>query len=337
MINIKNRRYIGNKSSMLTKIVESIKEFGYDNNMVFADLFGGTGVVSYEIAQMGNPIIVNDFLYSNYVSYKAWFSNQKVDIDKLNKLYEKYDALKYDEIPLNYFSNIYGDKYFSINDAKKIGYIRDDIEKIKESLNEREYYILLTSLLYATDKIANTVGHFESFLKKKPTDSNFKLPILDILSLEKCTIYSEDANSLAKKIKADIVYLDPPYNARQYVNFYHVLENLARWNKPTEFEGDSMKFKRDELKSGYSRSKAPILFKDLIESLDCKLIVVSYNNTYTAQSTASNNKISEEELLEILNQKGKVTKKEFGYKFFNTGKTNFKEHKEFIFICEVGK
>ena len=335
MINIKNRRYIGNKSSMLSKIMECVGNESYTTDMSVADLFAGTGVVAYEFAKKGHPVIVNDLLYSNYVSYKAWFSNQEVDFSKLESILNVYNSIDYDEINENYFSNIYGNKYFSINDAKKIGFIRDDIEKIKNQLNEREYYILLSSLIYATDKIANTVGHFESFLKKAPEDTNFKLALLDIKIIENCSVYSEDANALAKNIKADIVYLDPPYNARQYINFYHVLENLARWNKPTEFEGNSMKFKRDELKSGYSRSVAPVLFKDLIDSLDCKLIIVSYNNTYSAQSSASNNKIQEEELLSILESKGKVTKKEYSYKFFNTGKTNFKEHKEFIFVCEV--
>lgn len=335
MINIKNRRYIGNKSSMLSNIVKCLEEIEYSKDYVVADLFAGTGVVAYEFANMGNPVIVNDLLYSNYVSYKAWFSNENIDIDKLNNILSKYNSLNYEEIEENYFSNIYANKYFSLNDAKKIGYIRDDIEFIKENINEREYYILLTSLLYATDKIANTVGHFEAYLKKAPIDSNFKLSMLDIKNLKNCVVYSEDANTLAKSIKADIVYLDPPYNARQYVNFYHVLENLARWNKPTEFEGNSMKFKRDELKSGYSKSKAPELFKDLIDSLDCKIIIVSYNNTYSAKSTASNNKIQEQEIINILESKGKVTKKKYNYKFFNTGKTDFKEHKEFIFICEV--
>ncbi|MBU4457771.1 MAG: DNA adenine methylase, partial [Candidatus Omnitrophica bacterium] len=40
--------------------------------------------------------------------------------------------------------------------------------------------------------------------------------------------------------KCDVAYIDPPYNARQYINFYHVLENLAKWEKPVEFEGKSI-------------------------------------------------------------------------------------------------
>ncbi len=97
-----------------------------------------------------------------------------------------------------------------------------------------------------------------------------------------------------------------------------------------------MKFKRNELKSGYCRAKtAKKLFKQLIEDIKCKLIVVSYNNTYDAKSTSSNNTISEEDIIEILKQKGKVTIKEKEYKYFNAGKTDLKGHKELLYICEV--
>ena len=149
-------------------------------------------------------------------------------------------------------------------------------------------------------------------------------------------IYNEDANELVKKVKCDIAYIDPPYNARQYVNFYHVLENLARWNKPREFEGNSMKFKRNELKSGYCRrNTAKKLFADLINALNTKLIVVSYNNTYDAKSSSSNNTILPNEILDILHKKGNVIVKEKDYKSFNAGKTDSSGHKEILYICEV--
>ena len=144
-----------------------------------------------------------------------------------------------------------------------------------------------------------------------------------------------DANELIKKIKADIIYLDPPYNSRQYINFYHVLENLVKWDKPTEFEGISMKYKRDNLKSGYSQAKAPLLMEDLVKHAKCKLLIVSYNNTYNARSGASNNKITEKELYDILSKKGKTTVIEIDYKSFNAGKTNLDNHKEKLYVCEV--
>ncbi len=337
MIKISNRRYIGNKTKLLDEIYNSIPSGLISNESVFADLFAGTGTVASFFAQKGLSVIANDILYSNFVAYKAWLGSGKFDIEIIKNHLSFFNALTYDEIPENYFSDIYAYKYFSFNDAKKIGFIREYIEEKKNGLAEREYFILLTSLLYAADKIANTVGHFESFLKKTPVDSNFKMELPEITSNIKAALYNIDANILAKQIKCDIAYIDPPYNARQYVNFYHVLENLARWNKPTEFEGNSMKFKRNELKSGYSRSQAPILFEALIDSLDCKFIVVSYNNTYTARSVASNNKITEEQIIQILSKKGVVNKKSIDYAYFNAGKTDLKNHQEYIFTCEVNR
>lgn len=335
---INNRRYIGSKTSLLSNIDKVISKYYTDYNFIFADLFSGTGVVAEHFFEKGCKVIVNDILYSNYVSYQTWMSNGKFDIKKITELIEKFNSINPAEISDNYFSDKFGNKYFHINDAKKIGDIREKIEEIKNSLSEREYYILLSSLLYETDKIANTCGHFESFLNSDPEEKGVSLRIPEIYDVNNMNeIYCEDANLLVKRVNADVVYIDPPYNARQYVNFYHVLENLARWEKPEDLEGNSMKFKRNHLKSDYSKSKAPIVFKDLIDNIDASLIVVSYNNTYNAKSGASNNKISEKQLLEILKAKGKVSRKEIKYKAFNAGKTDFNNHKEYLYVCEVFK
>ncbi len=334
-LSINNRRYIGSKTKLLPHILEAAYTSAGSNDFSFADLFGGTGVVAYEFAKRGHSVIVNDILLSNVVAYTAWMGKECVQEDKLIQIFDYLNTLHYDKIDDNYFSSIYGGKYFSHNDAKKIGFIRDYIEQIKPQLSYREYCILLTSLLYTADKIANTVGHFESFLNRQPQDTDFILPPLELHPTATAQIFNEDANELAKHIQADVVYLDPPYNARQYINFYHVLENLVRWNKPTDFEGNSMKFKRDNLKSGYSRSVAPALFQDLVSSLQCRVIIVSYNNTYNARSVASNNKIQEEEIMRILSEKGEVTKTGIDYHSFNAGKTDLPNHKEYLFICCV--
>ena len=333
---INNRRYIGSKTNLLDKIDEVIKKYYNNYNFVFADPFAGTGVVSEFFYEKGCKVIVNDILYSNYVSYMTWMSNEKYDEDKIKKIINEYNQLDPSIVESNYFSDKFGDKYYHVNDAKIIGYIREDLESKKELLNEREFYIILSSLIYEADKIANTVGHFESFLNKPPTEKGVKLRIPEIHNKENNNeIYCEDANKLIRKIEDDVIYIDPPYNARQYVNFYHVLENLAQWKKPEELEGNSMKFKRNHLKSDYSKSKAPEVFEDLINNINAKLIVVSYNNTYNARSGASNNKISEEQLTNILKNKGKVTRIEIKYKAFNAGKTDFNNHKEYLYVCEV--
>lgn len=330
---ISNRRYAGSKRALLNDIYESITPY-FKGRAVFADLFAGTGVVSSFMLEKGMDVIVNDTLRSNYIAYQAWFGDGNFNVEKLEKLVSEFNSIDGNTLEQNYFSNIYGNKYFSISDAKKIGYLRDKISNIR--LTERERNILLASLMYATDKIANTVGHFEHFLSKPPADKGIvlRLPKLNKFS-GGVTIYNIDANKLVHNITCDIAYIDPPYNARQYINFYHVLENLVRWKKPVEFEGTSMKFKRSDLKSDYSKAKAPEVFKDLIDSLRAKLIVVSYNNTYSAKSSASNNKITESQLLSILSAKGKVAIKKIKHKFFNSGKTDFQDHKEILYTCET--
>ncbi len=337
MLEMKNRRYIGSKQKLLDRIYEIISQLSIDDeNIVFADIFSGTGVVAEKFIQNGYEIIVNDMLKQNVLSYKTWLSDENYDSKKIESLIEKYNEIDPKGIEENYFSNIYGGKYFSVNDSKLIGHIREDIENKSKELNDREYSIILTSLIYSVDKIANTVGHFEHYLSKGLVDKglNMRFPLIKDYD-NKAWIFNEDSNNLVKKIKCDIAYIDPPYNARQYINFYHVLENLANWDKPTEFEGKSMKFKRDHLKSDYSKSKAPQVFEDLIKNIDSKYIIVSYNNTYSANSNASNNKISEDEIKSILKRKGSLVIHELDHKHFNSGKTNFKEHKEYLYVCEV--
>ncbi len=333
---INNRRYIGCKTKLLEYINKEVEKYHFKDGSSFVDLFAGTGVVAYYFAQKGYKTIVNDLLYSNYVVYKALLGKEKMSLSKIDKLISKFNSINSKRLQDNYFSKTYGNKYFSINDAKKIGYIRDEIETNKNKLNKREYFYLISCLIYSCDKIANTVGHYESFLKTKPLDKNFILKPIEIDSnITPGIIYNSDANLLSKKINADIVYLDPPYNARQYVNFYHVLENLARWNKPTVFEGNSMKFKRNELKSNYCRKKAPQLFDELIKNLKCKLIIVSYSNTYKAGSISSVNTISPGQILDSLKKKGNVIVKKIKYPAFNSGKTDMSNHKEILYICEV--
>ena len=138
--------------------------------------------------------------------------------------------------------------------------------------------------------------------------------------------------SYSKQIKC--IYIDPPYNSRQYSRFYHLLENLVKWKKP-KLEGIALKPPVENM-SEYCRSNAPHVFADLIDNLQCKFIAVSYNNTYNSKSSSSKNKISLEQIEEILNKKGVTKRYERSYKYFNSGKTDFKDHKEILFITRVG-
>ncbi len=139
---------------------------------------------------------------------------------------------------------------------------------------------------------------------------------------------------MVRKVKADIAFIDPPYNSRQYSRFYHVLENVVQWKKP-QLEGTALKPQAENM-SEYCRSSAPEVFADLIKHIDVKYLVVTYNNTYNSKSSSSKNKITLEEIKDILSSKGQTTVYEKKHQCFNAGKTEFDDHKEFVFITKVG-
>ena len=336
-LNINNRRYLGSKYKLLnfidTTIRDNCKEFES-----FFDVFGGTGVVSNYFYEQGKKIYINDILKSNYCAYRAFLGNEKFSVRKIQKIIKEYNGLK--DLKSNYFSRTYKNTYFSENDCKKIGYIREDIEKkyTNKEINEREKYILITSLIYSMDRIANTVGHYDAYRKKQKLGDLFVMIELDINRKihSKNEIYNMDSNKLVKQIEADIAYIDPPYNSRQYGDAYHLLENVAEWKKPKVY-GVAKKMDRSNLKSNYCTNKAADSFKDLIENCKCKYIIVSYNNMGKKGDSRSQAKISDTEILEILNKKGKVQVFEKDFSFFTTGKTDIEDHKERLFLCEVCK
>lgn len=326
-----NRRYTGSKAKLVDWIIKiAAKEC---SGRIFADIFAGTGVVAAAAAKNYDEIILNDFLFSNQVIYKAFFAKGNFDESKINKLIEQYNNINAEKVDPNYFSINFGGKYFSVENAKTIGFIREDIEKRKNRLTEKEYSIILASLLYAVDKIANTVGHYDAYIRKNPKTKQLVLKMIHQIKNKKVTIYAKDANELAKKIYSDIVYIDPPYNSRQYSRFYHLLENLVKWEKPG-LTGTALK-PPPELASEYSKSNAPKVFADLIENLKCKFIIVSYNNTYFSKSHSSRNKIQLKEIVNTLKKRGVTKIYRRSHRFFNSGKTNFENHQEWLFLTKI--
>lgn len=335
-MNINNRRYTGSKYKLMPWIKKLILDNCPEHDSLF-DVFGGTGIVTAELLDITNINIINDFLFSNEVIYKAFFGNGKYSIDKIKEYEKKYNSIDKKNLKDNYVSQNYGDKYFRYDDAKLIGEIRENIQNDFEKghLNEQEYSILLASLLYSFDRCANTVGHYEAYIKGKEIRSEFIFQLIEpIKSSNSIYIFREDANELAKQINADIAFIDPPYNSRQYSRFYHVMETITKWEKP-KLSGVAMKPPVENM-SDYCRNSAPIVFEDLVKNLNVKYIVVTYNNTYDSKSSSSRNKITLAQIKEILEKKGNTQIFETNYHRFNAGKTNASNHKELVFITKVG-
>ena len=330
---INNRRYLGNKYKLLP-FIKRVVDTECRNIESVADIFAGTGAVSSAFVD-DKIIITNDLMYSNYICNYAWFSGQSYNPQVVIDYVVKYNQLE--NLEDNYMSENFGNTYFSIEDCLRIGFIREDVENNFKSgkINKRERAILITSLLYAMDKIANTCGHYDAYRKNVKFEKSLELfvPLAKVQNNENNLCFNMDANDLVKNIYADLVYIDPPYNSRQYCDAYHLLENVALWQKP-EVHGVARKMDRKNMKSQYCTKNATLVFEQLINDINARYILFSYNNMETKGNDRSNAKIADSDIMRILNNKGEVKVFEEDYKPFTTGKSDIKGNKERLFLCE---
>jgi len=333
LLQIQSRRYLGNKFKLLNFIREIVEKRCKEYKS-FCDIFAGTGVVGDEFNDSDARTISNESLYSNYVSLCAWLSPEQFDRGKIAGYIHMLNNIR--PVKENYVSHYFAGTYFTIENARKIGAIRERIEELH--LKFKEKCILLTSLLYAIDKVANTCGHYDAFRRILDTTTPIRLLVPDIRQDEnrQNEIHNEDANRLIRKIKMDVLYIDPPYNSRHYCDSYHLLENIIAWKKPKTF-GVARKMLRSDLKSQYCLKEAPKAFDDLISNADCRYILVSYNNMAGKGNQRSNARIKDGEIIRILSKRGETEIFETKFKSFTTGKSKIQDHTERVFFCEVLK
>lgn len=265
--------------------------------------------------------------------YRAFFAPGNWSEEKVQDIINMFNSVELNRIRENYFSKNFGGKYFYHDTAKKVGYIRERLKNMHGELTDKEYAVLMASLIYSIDRHANTMGHFDAYHKKAPVAHQFVMRMIEAESFGGVEIHQEDANRLARNINVDLTYLDPPYNSRQYSRFYHVYENLVQWKKP-QLYGTALKPKEENM-SEYCRNAAFSAFTDLVSHIKSRYLVVSYNNTYHSKSTSSENKIKLEQLEDVLSKCGRTQVFNHEFKAFNSGKTEFDDHREYLFITEV--
>lgn len=338
LFNISNRRYLGNKYKLLDWIKFIVNEQCGDIESFF-DVFSGTGSVAS--AFIDKRLVVNDMMYSNYMAALCWFSSEKIDRLKLEEtltFYNNFDATN----ELNYMSENFSNTYFDEITCKKIGFIRDHVEDLFAShkINEREKASIITSLFYAMDRISHTCGHYDSFIRdgRYSGTLGLRMPDNDYELNPQNQIFCADSNIIADKVDVDIAYLDPPYNSRQYCDAYHLLENVATWAKPEVF-GVAKKMDRTLMKSKYCKSvEATKALEDLVMKLNCRYILLSYNNNGKKLQVRSNAKMTDEEIVKILSKRGYVKVFTIDYRGFDAGKSEMnKDNQERLFLCSVNR
>lgn len=322
--------YIGSKFKLSSFLEENIKQTLKENNaknlseIVFCDLFTGTAAVSKIFKTQVKKIIANDKEYYSFVLAKNYIGNHK-KIKRKDELIESLNNLELLKSKISFNYSTLGKEnrqYFSEKNAMKIDAIRSKIEewKNKKFINEEEYFFLLASLLESADKVANTASVYGAYLKhiKKSAQKELILKPAEFeINENKHEIFNEDSNILIKKIKGDILYLDPPYNAREYGANYHLLNTIALYD---DFTAKGKTGLRDYEKSNWcKKDKVYNELKSLIENADFKFIFLSYND----EGLLSLNQIKE-----IFESAGKYSLKSKTYKRFKADNNRLNKRDE---------
>lgn len=302
-------RYIGGKSLLLNNIEMVIKQ--NDKHVdSFIDLFSGSGVVGQYFKSQGYSVISNDLLYFSYaiargtvgVNYEPKFNllnnqfNIQNPIEYLNDLtFEKTDFLLDKCFVYNNYSpaGSCNRMYFQSKNALKIDLIRIQIEEWYQNgcLNEDEYFYLLAALLNAVPYVANITGTFGSYLKhwdkRSFNDLILVKPCLT-LTTKICKCFNFDYHEVIE-YNADVLYADPPYNERDYLSNYHVMETIARYDYP-EIKGvTGIRYWKSQKSIFCKKASVESAFESLIKNAKSKYLLISYNN----EGLISTEKLSE--------------------------------------------
>lgn len=276
--------YIGSKQKLAPFLKASIKEIvGQDlSEKILCDIFAGTCCVGKNFKNECKKIISNDLEYYSYVLSKNYIYNTKLFFDSQSLI----DHLNAQDLLENgfiykHYSMQCGRAYFSDSNAKKIDTIRIEIQNLYDAkeIDEGRYFFLLASLLESCDKVANTASIYSAHLKKLKKSATCDL-MLQAAFFEESEyeheVYNEDANELIKKISGDILYLDPPYNIRQYGSNYHILNTIALYDNFVPFGKTGL---REYARSNFCKAKkVHESFEELIKNADFEYIFLSYND-----------------------------------------------------------
>lgn len=342
-------RFIGNKENLLDRI-----KFILDKNEVFGksffDFFSGTTSVAKYFKKLGYTVYSSDLLYFSYCLQRAYIQNNeplyfKNLIKKINVEENLLFSDSYERIfsYLNSLSPVKGfifqnytpsgtkelskpRMYFSDSNGAKIDAIRIEIENLKDKslITENEYYFLLAALIESVPFYSNISGVYAAFNKKWDPRAikNFEIKnIYPIISHKKCFSFYGNSLDLIKDISVDILYLDPPYNERQYAPNYHILETIARYDNP-EIKGVTGMRNYALQKSDFCNASMALSKLDYIaKEANYKFLVLSYN---------SEGIMSHDSIISVLGKYGKITCNEIDYIRFKSNSNGVSKEKKYV-------
>ena len=314
--------YIGSKYQLLDWITEQmIAKTGFESlsGKSIADCFAGTGIVSYFLRMKGCKVLANDAeLYSAVITRaytcESWSPAVQDVIDQLNKdLSEKKYIDTNGYITTNYSPKDECERmFFTVDNAKRIDYCREKITTLSSELQP----ILLASLLLSADAVANIPAVYGCYLKKFKAKAEVPFVMRPahtststVTEGSSCTQYNV---ATMPTIQADIAYLDPPYNERQYSKNYFPL-NMIVQPSLQPLKGKTGIPEECFLSPFCQKNKVAGAFRDVLKRLDTSWVFISYN---------SESLLKKDDMLKILGEFGEASVVEREYKRFKSFEYN---------------
>jgi adenine-specific DNA-methyltransferase len=342
-------RYIGNKENLLDKIHQVMQSNNIQGNSFF-DFFAGTTSVSRFFKKFDYQIYSSDLMYFSYVLQRAYIQNNQVlnfekVLSKINFQNTKLFASPLDIVVenLNQIEPVEGfiynnytplgtskleipRMYYSDENGKIIDAIRQKIElwKNENLINENEYFVLLACLIETVPFYANISGVYAAFQKKWDPRALKKMilrPVEFVVNNKENFTYNENSTELLNEVEADIFYLDPPYNQRQYAPNYHLLETIAKYDNP-KIKGVAGLRDYQNQKSKFCNATTAIQeLNNIAKKGKFKSLILSYNTEGIMQ---------QENIISTLEKYGKVELVEFEYLRFKSNNNGESKTKKFI-------
>lgn len=288
-------RYIGGKSNLLNDIHNVIIQSTANVNTII-DIFSGSGVVSSFLKQRNYNVIGNDIMYFSYVLNRGTTALNQVPsfanlgiaepIDFLNSLDIANTNINLDDCFIYQNYSPHGNitrMYFQNDNAIKIDIIRITIEEwfTHHLINNDEYYYLLAALISAVPYVSNITGVYGAYLKHWDTRTYnaLTLKVPEIIATTVNTVfYNDNCDILLPNIFGDLLYADPPYNSRQYLPNYHILETIARYDNPKIHGVTGMRDYQHQRSDFCTVRGVEDAFRRMIENANVRYILISYNN-----------------------------------------------------------
>jgi len=316
--------YIGSKYSLLGFLGDTIHAVAGEqlNSAVFADLFAGTGIVGADFRARGCTVIANDIQHYSYILNRHYVENSPPmelrHLDYLNAL-DGEDGFIYKNYCPGSGS---GRRYFTDENGRRCDAMRAALNCLlsEGAISEDEFYCYLAGLINSIDKVANTASVYGAYLKhtKASAAKRFVLEPLPLIDGPRGKAYNEDINKLIQEVQGDILYLDPPYNARQYSSNYHVLETISRYDNPVLTGVTGLRDSTAQKSAFCSKNTVAKVFSELIENADFKYIFLSYNNEGL---------MSIDTIREIMSRYGRYEQFTQEYRRFRADKAGARNHK----------